>query len=98
MVISCSSCVCCCYNGTSGFVDMQPASDCTCKNNIKSSDVKIGVTLAVIVLVPTLLASSYFSGVLGISPYKKIRYKPKLKTSQNLGILLPLALLDIENV
>ena len=55
---------------------MQPASDCTCKNNIKSSDVKIGVTLAVIVLVPTLLASSYFSGILGISPYKKIRYEP----------------------
>ena len=68
-----SNCVCCCYNGTSGFVDMQPSADCTCKNNIKSSDVKIGISLAVIVVVPTLLAGSYFSGLLWISPYKKIR-------------------------
>lgn len=53
---------------------MRPATDCTCKNNIKSSDVKIGVALGIIVLVPTLIASCYFNGLLWVSPFKKVRY------------------------
>jgi hypothetical protein len=69
----CSSCVCCCYNGTSAFVDKLPSTDCGCKTSFRGSDIKLAITLAVMVLVPTLLASLYLGGQLCISPYKKAR-------------------------
>ena len=65
--------MCCCYNGTSAFVDKLPSADCQCKTSFRGNDIKLAVTLAVIVLVPTLLASLYLGGQLWVSPYKKPR-------------------------
>lgn len=69
--VTCSSCVCCCFTGSSAFINYRPTSDCTCDRKFDSGELKLAAVLAVIVVVPTLLASCYLGGQLWISPYRK---------------------------
>ena len=57
-------------------MDYLPTSDCQCSRQVNGTDVKLAVVLAVIAIVPSLLASLYFNGQLCISPYKQPRRSP----------------------
>eukprot|EP00884_Botryococcus_braunii_P005432 jgi/Botrbrau1/14890/Bobra.0248s0009.1 len=68
----CNGCICCCYSGGGGLFKYTP-DKCDCKKSLSQSQVLVTVTLSIIVAVPTILASCFFSGRCRVSPFKPER-------------------------